>query len=76
MLQEESYILKKHGNYSLIEQNNMTGEERTWAIKRLEQDSKKQQEEMEKGKGGHTPHMPHVSKGSKPSMPSMPRPRR
>lgn len=41
---EEQYLLKKHGNYSIFELDQMTAEERLWVLKRIETDYKKEEQ--------------------------------
>lgn len=55
---EQQYILKYHGGYDLFEQNQMSGEERQWIIKRI---NKQKSEEKE------------AANSSMPSMPRVPR---
>lgn len=62
-LMEQQYQLKKHGNYSLFEQDEMTAEERAWVMKRINRDLKEQQERERTQMGSI----------KRPSMPSMPR---
>lgn len=46
---EVSYRLKKHGNLSLFEQDNMTAEDRKWWIERIEKDLEAEQEAQRGG---------------------------
>jgi hypothetical protein len=41
---EDQHNLKYHGNYSLFEQNNMTGEERKWILERIQKQIKDERE--------------------------------
>lgn len=66
---EQQFQLKHYGKLSLFEQSQMTSEERSWFMKRLEKEfkDKKEQEEAQM-RNTRTP-----SKPSRPSMPSIPR---
>jgi len=39
-IMEQQFLLKEYGHLSLFEQNNMTAEERTWYIRRLDHEYK------------------------------------
>ena len=38
---EQSFLLKQYGNIDLLEQGSMTGEERVWWLKRLDDENKR-----------------------------------
>jgi hypothetical protein len=61
---EQQFQLKHHGKLTLFEQNQMTSEERSWFLRRLEkefQDRKNAEENQTK---------PNQSMPNRPSMPS------
>ena len=60
---EQQFQLKHHGKLDLFEQNQMTAEERSWFIKRLEREFKEQNEKEQQ----QTRSVP------KPRTPSIPR---
>ena len=62
---EQQFLLKRYGKLDLFEQNQMSGEDRSWWLKRIKEENDKQAEEEKKASGGS-------SRGSTPSMPSMP----
>jgi len=56
---EQQHQLKQHGNFSLVEQNMMTAEDRAWHIRRLEREMKERQEAENKAASGiRRPSMP------------------
>ena len=62
---EQQFLLKRYGKLDLFEQNQMSGEDRSWWLKRIKEENDKQAEEEKKASGGS-------GRGSTPSMPSMP----
>jgi hypothetical protein len=40
----QQFLLKEYGKLSLFEQENMTAEERSWWLRRLEEERRKQSE--------------------------------
>ena len=56
---EQQFQLKHHGKLDLFEQNQMTAEERSWFMKRLEKEFKDRQEkEQQQQRSVRTPSMP------------------
>jgi hypothetical protein len=49
---EESFLLKHYGHIDIDEQYNMTGEERIWWLKRIEEENRRI---AEKNSQTHTP---------------------
>ena len=45
---EESYLLKRHGKYTLHEQNDMTAEERKWVLNRIKKQADEEKQEADK----------------------------
>ena len=64
---EQLFQLKYHGNFSLLELNNLTAEERNWWVKRLNKQKEAEQKESQGSTGGG-PNIP------RPSMPNIPKP--
>lgn len=48
---EQQFVLKYHGKVDIWEQNNMTGEERSWWIKRIQEEIERQNKAMERNSG-------------------------
>lgn len=67
---EQFFTLKYHGKLSLWELNNLTAEERSWWIKRL---NKQKEMEEQQSSSAQTPSIPRPSVPNipKPSMPSL-----
>jgi hypothetical protein len=64
---EQQFQLKHHGKLSLFEQNQMTAEERSWFIKRLEKEFKERKEKEEQQmRSMPRPRTPSVSRPSVP----------
>ena len=51
----ESFLLKFYGNYSIIEQNFMTAEERAWNLKAIDQENKRSNGRDQGGPPGKLP---------------------
>tara|TARA_R110000868_G_scaffold115679_8_gene308787 strand:+ start:429 stop:617 length:189 start_codon:yes stop_codon:yes gene_type:complete len=58
---EQQFQLKHYGKLSIFEQNQMTAEERSWFIKRLEKEFKdKQEKEQQQQRSARTPSRPSI----------------
>jgi hypothetical protein len=56
---EQSFLLKYHGGYDLLEQANMPAEERAWNIRRIDKEIKDTNKRQQESKQSQ-PHHPNI----------------